>query len=129
VPQQAYDEKHWITNYPGALECARCYKGLLERLYGTIQTKYFESYISLSVGGTARVWISKRKGDRAFIEVKYGQENLQEAIDYLNEQGVAFNVKDAKYITFNVNGQQLREKISAHEWLTTKVAPNNITSA
>lgn len=125
-PQQAYDEKHWVTKYPGALECARKYKALLERLYGTIPTKYFESYISLSVGGTARVWVNRRKGDRAFIEVKHGEESFQEAVDYLNQAGVSFNVRAGKYITFNVNGQQLKEKAAAHEWLASRLAPDNL---
>lgn len=40
--QRAYDEKHWIDNYPGSLACARWYKTLLERIYGEIPTKYFE---------------------------------------------------------------------------------------
>ena len=32
TPQQPYDEKHWVDNYPGALDCIRWYKTLLERL-------------------------------------------------------------------------------------------------
>jgi hypothetical protein len=128
TPQQAYDEKHWVTNYPVALECARWYKALLERLYGAVPTKYFESYISLSVGGTARVWVTKRKGDRAFIEVKHGEDNFQEAVDYLNQEGVSFNVRGGKYLTFNVNGQQLKDKAASHEWLASRLSPDNMKS-
>ena len=41
--QQKYDEKDWVDNYPGALECARWYKALLQKLYGEVPTKNFES--------------------------------------------------------------------------------------
>src|SRR5262249_31762865 len=68
---QAYDEKHWIENIPGTLECARWYKDLLAKYYGDIPTKYFENYISLLVGGISRVSVSKRRNDRAYMEVKY----------------------------------------------------------
>ncbi len=125
IPQQAYDEKHWIDNYPATLECARWYKALLEKLYSEVRTKYFEQYISLSVGGTARVWINKRKNDRAFIEMKYGEENFQEAVDHLNKEGVSFG-RGGKYLTFNVNAQQLKEKAAIHEWLASRLSPENL---
>ena len=126
TPQQAYDEKHWIDNYPGTLDCARWYKALLEKLYSDVPTKYFESYISLSVGGTARVWVTKRKNDRAFIELKHSEENFQEAVDYLNKEGVSFNMRSGKYLTFNVNVQQLKDRAVIHEWLTARLSPENL---
>jgi hypothetical protein len=126
TPQQAYDEKHWIDNYPGTLDCARWYRALLEKLYNDVPTKYFESYISLSVGGTARVWVTKRKNDRAFIELKHGEENFQEAVDYLNKEGVSFNMRSGKYLTFNVNVQQLKDRAAIHEWLTSRLSPKNL---
>ena len=125
-PQQAYDEKHWIDNYPGTLDCARWYKAVLEKLYSEVPTKYFESYISLSVGGTARVWVTKRKNDRAFIEMKHGEENFQEAVDYLNKEGVSFNMRSGKYLTFNVNVQQLKDRAGIHEWLSARLSPENL---
>lgn len=121
--QQTYDEKHWIDNYPGALECARWYKNLLARYYGDISIKYFESYMSMIVGGIARVWVNKRKNDRAFIEVKYVEENLGEAIDYLNKEGVPFSPKGDWGLTFNVNHQQLNEREAVHEWIIQRIAP------
>jgi hypothetical protein len=124
--QQPFDEKHWIDKYPGALECARWYKTLLEKLYGDVRTKYFESYISLSVGGTARVWVNKRKNDRAFVEIKYGEENPQEAVDYLNKEGVSFSTRSGKYLTFNVDVQQLKARAGIHEWLATRLSPENL---
>jgi hypothetical protein len=126
APQQAYDEKHWIDNYPGTLECARWYKALLEKLYSEVPTKYFEHYISLSVGGTARVWITKRKDDRAFIEMKHGEENFQDAVDRLNKEGVSFSTRGGKYLTFNVNAQQLKGKAEIHEWLALRLSPENL---
>lgn len=125
TPQQAYDEKHWIKNYPGALECACWYKALLEKLYNEVLIKYFESYISLSVGGSARVWISKRKDDRAFIEMKHGEENFQEAVDRLNKEGVSFGMRRGKYLTFNVNMEQLKDRAEIHEWLASRLSPEN----
>jgi hypothetical protein len=126
APQQAYDEKHWIDNYPGTLECARWYKALLEKLYSEVPTKYFEHYISLSVGGNARVWVNKRKGDRAFIEMKHGEGNFQDAVDRLNKEGVSFGMRSGKYLTFNVNAQQLKDKAAIHEWLASRLSPENL---
>lgn len=126
TPQQAYDEKHWIDNYPGTLDCARLYKALLEKIYGEIPTKYFESYISLSVSGTARVWVTKRKNDRAFVEVKHGEGNFQEAVDYLNKEGISFGTRGGKYITFNVSTQQLKERSAIHEWLAMRLSPESL---
>jgi len=126
TPQQAYDEKHWIEKYPGTLECARRYKTLMEKLYSEVPTKYFESYISLSVGGAARVWVNRRKNDRAFIEVKHGEENFQEAVDYLNKEGVSFGMRSGKYLTFNVNAQQLKDRAAIHEWLASRLSPEGL---
>jgi hypothetical protein len=126
TPQQAYDEKHWIDNYPGTLECARWYKALLEKLYSEVPTKYFEQYISLSIGGTARVWVTKRKNDRAFIEMKHGEENFQEAVDHLNKEGVSFGMRSGKYLTFNVNAQQLKDRAAIHQWLASRLSPENL---
>jgi hypothetical protein len=123
--QQEFSEKDWIDKYPGTLECARWYKALLEKLYGEVRTKYFESYMSFVVGGVARVWITKRANDRAFIEVKFGV-NLQEAVDHLNQEGVSFGTRGGKYLTFNVNAQQLRDKAAIHEWLALKLSPENL---
>jgi hypothetical protein len=125
-PGGVFDEKHWVDNYPGALECARWYKALLEKLYGEIPTKYFESYMSMSVGGTARVWITKRKLDRAFVEVKHGEDGFQEAIDRLNADGVSFGTRTGKYLTFNVNVGQLQERAATHEWLASRLSPRSL---
>jgi hypothetical protein len=123
TPQVQYDESHWTKNNPGTLACARWYKKILEDLYGEISVKYFESYISLSVGGLARVWISRRKTDRAFVEVKHGLENFQEAVDHLNLGGLAFGTRSGKYFTFGVNVQQLTERGELHKWLAARLAP------
>jgi hypothetical protein len=126
TPQPVYDEKHWIDKYPRTLDCARFYKTLLEKIYGEIPTKYFETYISLSVSGTARVWVTKRKNDRAFVEVKHGEENFQEAVDYLNKDGISFGKRGGKYITFNVSEQQLKERSAIHEWLAMRLSPESL---
>jgi len=124
--QRVFDEKHWADNYPGALECAKWYRALLEKLYGDIPTKYFESYITLTVGKIARIWINKRKNDRAFIYLKYAQEDdFQEATDRLTKEGFSFK-PDGKYIAFNVNLQQLKERAATHEWLASKLSPENL---
>ncbi|MGA8737228.1 MAG: hypothetical protein WB558_25155 [Terriglobales bacterium] len=126
--QQPYDEKHWIDNYPGTLECAKWYKALVQKLYGEVPTKYFEEYISLSVDGVARVWITVRKSGRAFIEVKHGEENFQEAVEHLNSEGISFGTRRGKYFTFNVNVQQLRDKAATHEWLASRLSPQRLVS-
>jgi hypothetical protein len=121
-----YDEKHWVDNYPGALECARWYRDLLARYYGEIPTKYFESYISLTVGGIARVWVNKRKNDRALIEVKYVEQDMGEAVDHLNREGIAFGTRSNKYLTFNVNVKQLKDKQTVHDWVIRQLAPQHL---
>jgi hypothetical protein len=126
TPQQTYDEKHWVDNYPGSLECARWYRELLAQRYGEIPTKYLESYISLTVGGIARVWINKRKNDRALIEVKYVEQDIDEAIDYLNKEGIAFLTRSNKYLAFNVNVKQLKDKQAIHEWIVSRLAPEHV---
>lgn len=123
---RSYDEKHWLDNYPGPLECARWYRDLLARFYGDIPTKYFESYISFTVAGIARVWVNKRKNDRALIEVKYVEQDITEATDFLNKEGIAFGTRDNKFLTFNVNLQQLKDKRLIHEWIVQKLAPRHL---
>jgi len=128
--QQAYDEKHWVDNYPGALACARWYGDLLAQSYGEIQTKYFEYYISFTVGGIARIWVHKRKNDRrALVEVKYVEENIAEAIDHLNKEGIAFSTRSNKYLNFDVSLQQLKEKQVVHEWIVQRLSPQHIVKS
>ena len=127
--QQTYDEKHWVNNYPGTLECARWYKDLLKAFYGEIPTKHFESYISLTVGGIARVWVNRRKNDRALVEVKYVEQDFAEAVDHLNKEGIAFGTRSNKFLTFNANLQQLKDKQAAHEWLAQRLAPQHIVKS
>jgi hypothetical protein len=126
TPQESFDEKHWVENYPAALECIRWYKAILERLYGEVPIKYFDSYVSLQVGGIARVWANSRKNDRVLIEMKYGEKNFQEAADQLNKEGVSFNTYKGKYFKFNVNLQQLKERAAAHEWLAVRLSPEDL---
>jgi hypothetical protein len=126
--QRSYDETHWIGKYPGTLECARWYRDLLASFYGDIPIKYFESYISLTVGGIARVWVSKRKNDRALIEIKYVEQDINEAADHLNKEGIAFGMRGNQYLTFNVNLQQLRDKKLVHEWIVQKLAPRHLAT-
>ena len=123
TPERTYDEKHWVDKSSGTLECAKWYKALLEKFYGEVPTKYFETYISLSVGDVARVWVTKRKNNRAFIKVKHGEDNFQEAVDHLNGEGVSFGTRSGKYLTFNVNAEQLKDKATMHEWLSARLSP------
>ncbi len=120
--QRPYDEKHWIDRFPGTLECARWYKALLTKCYGEIPTKYFENTISLLVGGIARVWVSRRKNDRAFIEVKYVEGNINEAVEHLNNEGLTCDAR-RDTLRFNVNLQQLADKPALHDWLVRRLAP------
>lgn len=124
--QLGYDENYWIKNHAGSLECARWYRALLEKLYGEIPAKYFEWYISLSVGGLARVWVNRRRNNRATISVKVGQEKLQETADYLNAKGIACTTQAWGGVNFNVNIQQLKGNVEAHEWLASRLLPENL---
>lgn len=121
--QSAYNEKYWVDNYPSTLECGRWYKNLLTTYYGEIPTKYFESYMSFNVVGIARVWVSKRKNNRALVEVKYPKENIGEARDYLDKESIPVNVREDRVIFPNVSAQQLGQKQAAHNWIIQRLAP------
>jgi hypothetical protein len=123
---QTFDENHWIGKYPGTLECVKWYRAMLEGLYGEVPIKYFETYVSLSVNGTARVWVTRRKSERAFVEVKHGEDNFQEAVDHLNKEGASFGTRSGKYLTFNVNASQLKDRTAIHEWLAARLAPQSL---
>jgi hypothetical protein len=125
TPQRVHDENYWIKNHLGSLECAKWYRSLLEKLYGEVPVKYFEWYISLAVGGVARVWVSRRKNSRVFIQVKVGENKLQETIDKLNAEGVSFTTQAWGAVNFNVSLQQLKDKAATHEWLASKLSPEN----
>lgn len=127
APQQ-YDDKHWIERSPGGLDCARWYKKALERLYGEIPIKYFESYISLTVAGLARVWINRRKNNRAFIEIKPAEAAFQEVVENLNSRNIPFGTRENKYITFNLNPVELQGNAEVHEWLAEHLAPEALKS-
>jgi hypothetical protein len=116
---RSFDEKHWRDNYPGALQCAQWYRNLFEAHYGDIPTKYFENYISLTVGGKARVWVAKRKNDKALVEV-YIEQNMAAVIDRVDRDGIPYKAKD-DVLMFNVNLQQLNEKKTIHEWIAQRV--------
>lgn len=124
-PRQ-YDERHWMEQGRGGLDCARWYKQALEKLYGDIPIKYFEAYISLTVAGSARVWINRRKNNRAFIEIKPAEATFQEVVDNLNTKNIPFGTRGNKYITFNVNPTELQDKATVHEWLAAQVAPEKL---
>lgn len=123
--QRSYDENHWVDNSLGTLELARWYRDLLAKYYGEIPMKYFESYISFTVGGIARAWVNKRKNNRALIEVKYVEEGFDEAVDHLTKEGMPHATRSNKYLTFNVNLEQLHEKQNVHEWIIQRLAPRH----
>jgi hypothetical protein len=100
---------------------------VIEELYGEIPVKYFESYISLSVGGLARVWVNRRSNNRVTVEVKVGQYNLQAVVDHLNAEGFSVRSRASwTTINFNVNLQQLRDKVETHKWLASRLSPENL---
>jgi hypothetical protein len=123
TPQATYDENHWLEKSPAGLECARWYKEQLDRLYADVPIKYFESYISLTVGGTARVWINRRQKNRAFIDVKPAAASFSETVDFLNGQTLPFGTRSGKYLTFNVSLAELRAAEAVHVWLLQRLAP------
>lgn len=55
--------------------------------------------------------------------MKHGEKNFQEAVDYLNKEGISFSTRGGKYITFNVSAQQLKERSAIHEWLAMRLSP------
>jgi hypothetical protein len=120
--QEAYTEKHWIEKYPGVLACANWYRDLLLRHYPEINIKYFKHYISLIMLGTARVWINKRNNNRALIEIKCLEDNLDKLSDTLNSGGISFSKRSSHNITFNVNLKELKEKENVHDSVAVLIA-------
>jgi hypothetical protein len=127
--QQVFDEAHWLSSAPAALECARWYRSVLEKVAGEVAVKYFESYLSMTVKGSARVWVNRRKGDRAFIEVKVPAAVHSRAIDFLNSRGAAFHSRGSQMLTFNVNLQQLEASRDVHEWIARSLNPESSSVA
>ncbi|MGA3114457.1 MAG: hypothetical protein ABSF90_08500 [Syntrophobacteraceae bacterium] len=126
--QPAYDEKHWIKQYPSALDCARWYRETLEKLYGDIPIRYFETYISLTVAGKARVWIDGRKSKRAYIQIKPSEETFAEVVEDLNSKDFGFSTGQNEYINVNTDFSELQDKASIHEWLAARIAPGSLKS-
>jgi hypothetical protein len=115
---QTYSEKHWLDNYPEVLECVKWYRELLITRYKEVGIKYFENYMSLTVGGIARVWVNRRKNGRALFEIKCVSENINQMVEALDKEGISYGTRSNKNITFNVNLEQLAEKKVLHELVT-----------
>ncbi len=121
-PPEAFTEKHWTENFPGVLACANWYREVLLRHYPEINIKYFKDYMSLTVLGTARVWINKRNNDRALVELKCLEENLDRLSEALNSGGISFSKRSSHNITFNVNLRELKEKENVHNTVALLLA-------
>jgi hypothetical protein len=121
--QQVFDEKHWQEKCPWSLDRALWYENLLESVYGSIETQYFDWYISFTIEGTARVWVNQRKKDRAYIEVRLGEDHFQQTVDYLNNSGVSVRQRNGRDLNFTVNLLQLNEHKDVHEWLAARIVP------
>ena len=73
------------------------------------------------------MWVTRRKNDRVKIDVKYVEEEVTTATDYMTKDGTAFNTTpDNKFLTFNVNLQQLKDKQAVHGWLVQRLAPRHL---
>lgn len=124
--QPQYDERYWAANQPGALACGSFYRNLLQKFYGEVTPTYHEDWMSLKFAGIARVWISRRKNERALIELRIREDQLQEVTDRLNQEGISFRSKGGEYVKFNVNAQELQDKAALHEWLASRLSPNDL---
>ena len=120
--QESYTEKYWTDTYPGVLACVNWYRDILLRHYPEVNMKYFKDYVSLIILGTARVWINKRNNDRALIEAKCVEANLDKLVETLNDGGISFSKRSSHNVTFNVNLQELKEKESVHDTVAQLLA-------
>ena len=77
----------------------------------------------MTVAGIARVWITRRKNNRAFIEIKPAEAAFQEVVENLNSRNIPFGTRENKYITFNLNSVELESSADVHEWLAEHLAP------
>jgi hypothetical protein len=120
-----YDEKYWVDNYPGTLECAKWFKDLLSKYYGEIPVKYFEWYMSFSIGNMARMWVNRRKNERAWIEIRYWDEDINEVVERLEKEGLNSTTR-GEYVRFNTDIKQLKKLHETLEWLVQKLGPDSI---
>ena len=44
----------------------------------------------------------------------------------MNSDGVPFGTRKGKYLTFNVNVQQLKDNAKTHEWLASRLSPQHL---
>ena len=117
---EAYDEKHWLDNYPAALNCARWYRELLTRFHRDTLIRFGKTVITLYVGGLVRVAVRPRKNDRVLIDVRYNEDLFAEAVEYLKKARVAVTPK-IHWLDFNTDLNQLKEKQAAHEWIVGRL--------
>lgn len=123
-----YDEAYWVKQSAGSLECARWYRQVLEKAYGEVPIKYFESYLSLSIAGTARVWVNRRRNNRAFFEIKPTEATFQEVVEGLGSKNVPFGTRANKLVTLNINLSELRQNSDTHEWLAARLVPESLST-
>jgi hypothetical protein len=125
--QQPSDEKDWLENHPRALECARWYRDLLAKFYGTVPMKFGRTVITLYVDGLVRVSVKQQK-DRAVVKISRLDDVFAETVDFLTKEGVAFTPKGNESIKFKVDLQQLKNHQGAHERIAQRLAPHQLTS-
>lgn len=126
---ETYDRQHWLQNYPWVLAMAEWYQSVLKGHYGEagVLIKYFKDYIALNVGGFNKVWIHRRKSDRALLEMKYSESDFQEMVSEMEGRGMELHTNlKYKHISVNVNLQQLNEKAEAHDWVAQRISPKKV---
>ena len=122
---EVHDEKYWATTYPWVLEIARLYRDLLVKHYGDAPIKYFRDYIVLQVGGLNKVWVNRRKGDRALLSVKISEGGLETAVENVKRAEITVKVED-QYLVMNVNLAELKAKSAVHSDLVHRIFPKHL---
>ena len=119
-------EKDWRDKYPAAHECAMWYKDLLTRAGGDVLAKFAKGWITLYVRGKVRASVPARKNNRAQVFIqKLNEKDLEEAGARLNVERIIFTRTEENHLLFTGNLSELKETITAHEWIAERIAKEN----
>jgi hypothetical protein len=123
---EVHDEKYWASTYPWVLDIAKWYRDLLVKHYGEVPVKYFRDYMVFQVGGYNKVWVARRRGDRALTEVKVSEGGFDAAMELLNSAGIQVRGTSYQHLIFNVSLPELKAKEGLYNDLIERIFPKHL---
>lgn len=126
---ETYDRQHWVDNYPWVLDMAAWVKGLLVPFYGTegVGLKFLRDSIRVTVAGFNKMWLDRRKPDRALLVSRCNEvPDYQGVVSKMEELGVPVHASPKQKFYVNSSLQQLKEQEGAWKWLAPQLSPKNV---